>query len=327
MSNVLRSEQKAQTNTDRPVLAVVGATGAQGGGVVRAALADPAGRFTVRAITRNPESPTAHELAAAGAEVVYGDLDDLHSMITAFDGAHSIFGVTNFWEHLDPEREIAQATVIAQAAAKSGAQHVVWSTLEDVRTHVPVGDERIPTLFGKYKVPHMDAKAEADAIFAEAGVPTSYLQTSFYWENLILFGLRRDADGGLLLALPLADVPIPGIASADIGPAAYGIFALGEPMVGRRIGIAAGHLDGHCMASAVGAALGTPVRYVHVPFEQMAASPIPGAAELANMFQFKVDFNGIYRAARSVSVTRELHPGLQTFAQWVAENAAAIPVF
>src|SRR5262245_34588672 len=101
---------------NKPIIAVIGSTGAQGGGLVRSMLADPDQKFAVRAITRKPDSPAARDLAAQGAEVVFGDLDDRASLERAFAGAHGLFAVTNFWEHFSPEREYAQAENIARAA-------------------------------------------------------------------------------------------------------------------------------------------------------------------------------------------------------------------
>src|SRR6201982_943723 len=188
-------------------IAVTGATGAQGGGLVRAILDDPAGGFKARAITRNPDSDAARALASQGIEVVQADLDDEASLTRAFAGAHGAFCVTNFWEHFSPEREKAQAENLARAARSAGVAHAIWSTLEDVRSYVPLGDDRIPTLTGGYKVPHMDAKGEANEFFRRAGVPTTYLYTSFYWDNMISFGMGpvRGEDGTLGITLPLDD--------------------------------------------------------------------------------------------------------------------------
>ena len=173
--------------SSKPILAVFGATGAQGGGVVRAALADPKSPFSIRAITRNVESDKARALAAQGVEVVAGNIDDEASLVTALAGAHGAFCVTNFWEHFSAERETTQGKNLAGAAKKAGVKHAVWSTFEDVRQYVPLNDSRMPTLHGKYKVPHFDAKADANATFTELGVPTTFLLTSFYWENFDLF--------------------------------------------------------------------------------------------------------------------------------------------
>ena len=166
--------------SNKPVIAVVGATGAQGSGLVRAILQDPERRFTARAITRKPDSDRARALVAQGAEVVAADADDAPSLDRAFAGATGAFCVTNFWEHYSADREVVQARAMATAAARADVRHVVWSTLEDTRRRVPLSDDRMPTLHGRYKVPHFDGKGEADAVFAEAKVPTTLLLTSFY---------------------------------------------------------------------------------------------------------------------------------------------------
>ena len=174
--------------SEKKIIAVVGATGAQGGGLVRAILNDPSSGFAVRALTRKVDSDKGKELKKLGAEVVAADLDDVESLKRAFAGAHGAFLLTNFWEHFSGEKEFAQAKNMAQAAKHAGVQHVIWSTLEDTRRWVPLSDNRMPTLKGKYKVEHFDAKGEADHLFTELGVPTTFLLTSFYWENLIYFG-------------------------------------------------------------------------------------------------------------------------------------------
>ena len=153
----------------KKTIAVVGATGAQGGGLVRAILADPSGEFAARALTRDVNSEKAKALAKLGAEVVAVNIDDAASARSAFEGAYGAFCVTVFWEHFSPEKELAQARAMAQAAKDAGVKHVIWSTLEDTRKWVPLTDTRMPTLQGKYKVPHFDAKGEANGIFAELG--------------------------------------------------------------------------------------------------------------------------------------------------------------
>ena len=166
--------------SDKKTIAVIGATGVQGGGLVRAILADPERRFAARAITRKTDSDKARALAAAGAEVVAGDADDPASLERAFAGAHGAFLVTGFWEHFSAERELKQAAAMARATKAAGVAHAVWSTLEDTRLAFPLDDPRLKTLQGKYKVPHFDAKGEADAVFAAEAAPTSYLLVAFY---------------------------------------------------------------------------------------------------------------------------------------------------
>jgi len=314
--------------TDRKTIAVVGATGAQGGGLVRAILEDPQRRFAARALTRDPGSPAARALAAAGAQVVAADADDEASLARAFEGVHGAYCVTFYWAHLSPEKELAQAGALARAARRAGVRHAIWSTLEDTRRLVPLESARMPTLMGRYKVPHFDAKGEADRLFAEAGVPTTYLLTSFYWDNLVHFGMgpKPGPDGTLAIAMPMGNAKLPGIAAQDIGRSAFGIFAAGPAFVGKRVGIAGEHLSGGEMAQALSKALARPVRYADMPPEAYRALGFPGADDLGNMFQYKRDFEGEYRAARSVEATRALNPRLQDFAAWLADNASRIPL-
>ncbi len=313
---------------DKKIIAVVGATGMQGGGLVRAILEDKTSGFVARALTRNVHSDKARELARLGAEVVAADLDDAASLTRAFAGASGAFCLTNFWEHCSPERELAQAAHMAQAAQAAGLQHVIWSTLEDTRRWVPLGDDRMPTLMGKYKVPHFDAKGEADRLFSGLGVPTTFLLTSFYWENLIHFGMgpKKGPDGTLAITLPMADKKLPGIAVEDIGRCALGIFKMGRELIGRTVGIAGEHLTGAEMAQQLSKALGKEVRYNAVPPEVYRSLGFPGADDLGNMFQFKRDFQEVFCGARNPEVARSLNPSLQTFEQWLARNKARIPL-
>ena len=313
---------------ERKIIAVVGATGSQGSGLVRAIQSDPAGGFTARALTRDPASAAAKELAALGAEVVAADVDDVESLKKAFSGAYGAYCVTFFWNHFSPEKEIAHATAMAQAAKATGVKHVIWSTLEDTRRWVPLDDDRMPTLMGTYKVPHFDAKGEADDVFRKIGVPTTFLQTSFYWDNLIHFGMgpKPGPDGVLAFTMPMGDAKLPGIAAEDIGRCAYGIFKQGTELVGRTVGIAGEHLSGSEMAAALSRALGKPVRYNAVTPEAYRGFGFPGADDLGNMFQFKRDFEADFRGARDPKVARGLNPALQTFDQWLAANAGRIPL-
>jgi uncharacterized protein YbjT (DUF2867 family) len=310
------------------VIAVIGATGAQGGGLARAILADAGSGFALRALTRKVDADNARVLAAAGAAVVAADSDEEASLVRALEGAHGAFFVTNFWEHFSPEREQAQAAAMARAAKAAGVAHVVWSTLEDSRRFIPLDDPRMPTLMGRYKVPHFDAKGESDRFFAEAGVPTTYLLTSFYWENLIFFGMgpKRAADGVLDWAMPLGSARFPGIAVEDIGRCAYGLFKRGAETFGQRVGVAGEHLSGAEMAAAMAAAFGEPVRYQALDPAVYRGFGFPGAEDLGNMFQFNTEFAADFCRQRDLARSRALNPALQTFAQWLTANKARIPI-
>jgi uncharacterized protein YbjT (DUF2867 family) len=310
------------------IVAVVGATGAQGGGLARAILNDPNGGFAVRALTRKVDSPKARELSARGAQVQAADIDNIETLKAAFDGADAAFLITNFWEHFSPERELAQAAAMAEAVKHAGVRHVIWSTLEDSRRWIPLTDDRMPTLMGKYKVPHFDAKGEADNLFRKLGVPTTFLLTSFYWDNFIFFGSgpKPGPDGVLALTFPLGNEKLPGIAVEDIGKCAYGVLKRGQAMIGKTVGIAGEHLGGSEMAAALTRALGREVRYNAVPPEVYRAFGFPGSDDLGNMFQFNRDFSGAFRGARSIEESRALNPELQTLDQWLSRNKDRIPL-
>jgi uncharacterized protein YbjT (DUF2867 family) len=314
--------------SDRKMIAVLGATGAQGGGLVRAILKDPASGFAARAITRDVNSEKARALAEMGAEVVTADVDDPESLQRAFAGAYGAFCVTFFWAHFSVDKEMAEARNMAMAAKQAGLKHVIWSTLEDTRKWVPLHDNRMPTLQGKYKVPHFDGKGESNAFFTEAGVPTTFLLTSFYWENFIYFGSgpQRSPDGRLAITFPLGDKKMPGIATEDIGACAYGIFKRGAEFIGKTVGISGEQLTGAQMAAALSEALGQPIAYNSVTPETYRALGFPGAEDLGNMFQFKRDFEGYYCGARDPEFARKLHPGLQNFRTWLSHNGRRIPL-
>lgn len=312
----------------KKVIAIVGATGAQGGGLAKAILSDKNNEFSVRALTRDAQSEKAKALAAMGAEIVEGDIDNDESLRKLLQGAYGAFFVTFFWAHFSAEKEIEEARRMAQAAKDAGVQHVIWSTLEDTRKYVPLEDNRMPTLQGKYKVPHFDGKGEADKFFIEAGVPTTFLRASFYWDNFIYFGSgpKKGPDGKFYLTLPLDDKKMAGIASEDIGKAAYGIFKSGKEMIGKTVGVAGEHLSGKEMARAMSKATGQEVIYNNVTPDTFRGFGFPGADDLGNMFQFYRDFDEVCNTVRDVNSSRKLNPELKSFDEWLKGNASKIPL-
>jgi len=314
--------------SDKKIIAVLGATGAQGGGLARAILNDPAGEFALRAITRKVGAERAQELKAAGAELVEADLDDVESLQKAFSGAYGVYGLTNFWEHFSGDKEKVQAGNIAEAARRAGVKHAIWSTFEDVRESIPLTDARMPNLQEKYKVPHFDAKAEGNSFFRDAGVPTTYLLTSFYWDNLIHFGLgpKKGPDGVLAITFPTGDKKLPGIWVEDIGKCALGIFKAGDKYKGKTVGVAGDHLTGEQMAASLTKALAQTVRFNAVTPDAYRSFGFPGADELGNMFQFKADCEALYTGNRNLAESRALNTELKDFAQWLAVFKDRIPL-
>ena len=313
---------------DKKIIAVMGATGSQGGGLVRAIQSDPSGGFTARAITRDVNSDKAKALRDLGAEVVAADIDDEASLKKAFSGAYGAYCVTFFWAHFSPEKEQQEARNMANAAKAAGLQHVIWSTLEDTRKWVPLSDNRMPTLQGKYKVPHFDAKGEIDHVFTDAGVPTTFLLTSFYWDNMYMFGMgpAKGQDGNYSITFPMGTKKMSGIAAEDIGGVAYGIFKKGKEMVGKTVAIAGEHLTGAQMAEKLSKGMGINVSYNAVSPEAYRGFGLPGAEDLGNMFQFYADFEDYFVGARNVDNTRSLNPKLHNFDQWLAKNKSKLAV-
>ncbi|TBW28077.1 NmrA/HSCARG family protein [Gramella sp. KN1008] len=310
------------------IIAVVGATGAQGGGLVRAILNDPKGGFKVRAITRNPSSDKAQKLKDMGAEVVKADIDDKQSVIKAFEGAYGAYCMTNFWEHLSPEKEMQQAKNMAEAGKEAGLQHIMWSTLEDTRKWIPLDDDRMPTLMEKYKVPHFDAKGEADEYFVESKVPYTLLFTSFYWDNFIIFGIgpKEGEDGELAITFPMNNKQLPGIAAEDIGKCAYAIFKAGDTYKNKIVAIAGEHLTCKEMADIFSEVYGKKVKCNAVEPDVYRSFDFPGAEEFGNMFQFKAEEEEYFCTIRDINATRKLNPELLNFRQWLEKNKDKLEV-
>lgn len=312
--------------SEQKIVAVAGATGSQGGGVVRALLADPQKRFAVRALTRDPGSASAEALRRLGADVVRADFEDEQSVVAALAGADGAFLVTNFWAHGSARRELDETAVLARAAAAAEVAHVVWSTLEDTRELLPLEDPRMPVLQDHYNVPHFDAKGEGNALFADAGVPTTYLNTTFYFQNFAASMAPQRADDGVLtLTLPFEDGRLlSGVDVADIGRAVFSIFAAGGEYIGKTVSLAGDHLTGAQYASRLAEAIGEPVRFQSVPYDAFRGLGFPGAEEAGNMFQYYGDFDKEFTGARDLETLRRLVPGLKDFRTWAAENAQAL---
>jgi uncharacterized protein YbjT (DUF2867 family) len=311
----------------KKVIAVIGATGNQGGGLCSAILNHPAGGFTCRAVTRDPSKEKSRALAARGAEVVRADLDDVDSLKRAFTGAYGAFCVTNFWEHFSAEKEKAQAKNAADACRAAKVKHVVWSTLEDTRTLMAADDTRMPMLQNHYRVPHFDAKGEADAHFAD--LPATYLIVSFYWDNFYNVGLgpKKGDDGIYSWTFPMGTSRLTGIAAEDIGKSVYGIFKAGAPYFGKRVGVASESLTIEEMGQKISRVLGIgPIKYHAVEPDAYRKFGFPGAQEMGNMFQVYRDFEKEVVGVRIPELTRSLNPELQTFDQWLEKYKDRIAV-
>ena len=306
----------------KKIITVFGATGAQGGGLVRAILNDKNSEFAVRAVTRDKNSEKARTLAQMGVEVVEADIDKPESLTNVLQGSYGAFFVTFYWAHMDPDREITEIENMAKAAKATGIKHAVWSTLDDTKIFYPLEDTRMPTLLEKFKVPHFETKGGSDHFFTDNGVPTTFLQTTFYWDNFVYFGMgpRKGADGVLAITFPMGDKKLPGIAAEDIGKCAYGIFKQGPEFIGKTVGISGEHLSISEMAAAMTKALGQEVRYNEITPEIYRSFGFPGAEDTGNMFQFYRDQNDYFRKSRDVAFTKSLNPELLSFDRWLEIN-------
>ena len=175
--------------------------------------------------------------------------------------------------------------------------------------------------------PHFDAKAEANASFTALGVPTTFLQTTFYYEAFLQGqGPHRDDNGELVLSLPMGDKKLALVAGEDIGKTALGVFRRGGQFIDKTVSIAGTHATGEQLAAMFTAALGEKVVYRPMTTDQMRASGQPGAVEVANMFQFYSDASEYFTGVRNLDLVRELNPELQPLDTWLTQHKNEIPL-
>ncbi|XP_010174300.2 nmrA-like family domain-containing protein 1 [Antrostomus carolinensis] len=283
-------------------------TGAQGGCVARALLED--GTFKVRAVTRSPMKKEAEELKQRGAEVVRADQDDERSLELALAGAYGAFIVTNFWEHNSKEKEIAQGKRLADLSKRLGLRHVVYSGLENVKQLTG----------GRLEVLHFDGKGVVQEYFQKIGVPTTTIRLPFYFENFLsIFKPQkvphRDA---FVLALPMGDTPMDGMAVEDMGPVVLCLLKSPEEYTGQVIGLSTGKLTEAEYAAVLSQQTGKTVEASKLSPEEYERGGSPGAKEMAALFRFYA-----LKPDRNVELTMKLNPKARTFPQWVADNKAA----
>ncbi|XP_040858805.1 nmrA-like family domain-containing protein 1 [Ochotona curzoniae] len=293
---------------NKKVIAVFGATGAQGGSVARALL--DAKHFTVRALTRDVTKPSALALKDLGAEVKKCDLDDEVSLVTALKGVYGAFLVTNFWEYLDQEREVRQGKLVADLSKRLGLKHVVFSGLEHV--HKLSG--------GKLTAPHFDGKGEVEEYFRSIAVPMTSVRMPFYFENFH-GGLKpaKASDGDYYtLVLPTGDVPLPGISIADIGVIVSNIFNSPEEFIGHDLNLGAEALTVKQYAEILSKGLGKDIRDSKITPEAFEKLSIPQAKGVADAFRFTLK-----NPERDFELTKRLNPKVRSFQQFVSESIEA----
>jgi len=298
--------------SNEKIIAVIGATGMQGGGVVRALKEQ--GKFRVRALTRSPE-----KYQGPADEAVLADLERPETLAAAFAGAHGVFVVTNFWEGGGGKvDEVAQATAAVQAAKAAGVRHFVWSSLPDVEA---IGG-------GKYHVPHFTAKARANAVVRDAGFAAyTFVEAPFYFQNLTsVLAPQPQPDGSKRWVLPI-DPSARKIHMGDIGElgkVVAGAFANPESVGQGQVLSMCGSLVSFDDVVAAFRAQGHDVSFQQVPGE-VFASWFPGADEMAEMFgYFEAHSYMGPEAEQKIARANAVATGpLTDLATWVKANAPA----
>jgi uncharacterized protein YbjT (DUF2867 family) len=291
--------------TDTKTILVTGATGAQGGGVVRHLL--KGGKFKVRCLTRDPESEKARALAQTGAEPVRGDLSDAESLRAALAGCYGVFGVTNFWEHF--EKEFDHGKNLIDAVKDAGIEHFVFSTLPYAHK---LSD-------WKLEVPHFDLKAKLEEYARSLKLPTTYAHVAFYYENfLYFFPPKLQEDGSFMFGFPQGETPLAAVGVEDVGGVVAEVFERPGEFRDKTVGIVGDDLPCSQYAGIMSRVLGKKLVYRYIPREIFAKLGFPGAEDLANMFEY----NRLFIPNRQADLEQSLaiYPGMQKFEPWVQAN-------
>ncbi|KAL3848408.1 hypothetical protein ACJMK2_019266 [Sinanodonta woodiana] len=289
----------------KKIITVFGATGSQGGSVVRSLLGNP--EFAVRAVTRNLDGSGAQELKKLNVEVVKGDTDDKDGLKQILSGAYGCFLVTNFLEHFDMNREIQQGKNVADACKAAGIKHLVFSGLDNTEGSGAAGP-----------VDHFDGKAKIEDYIEQIGIPYTSTRICFYNENFLNSPPRKIGENKYAISLPMGDKPLYMMAVNDVGPWVVEILKDPANYKGKKLHLAGDKLTLDQVCATFSKHL-TPKQFQYVPMsvEDFAKMPFPGAEEMANMFHFyqlKAD------NLRDVALTRKLYSKTQTFDAWVQEN-------
>ncbi|HZN92466.1 MAG TPA: NmrA/HSCARG family protein [Myxococcales bacterium] len=277
------------------IILVTGATGLQGGSVVRALLRR--GGFTVRALTRDVQGPRAKALAEKGVEVMAGDLSDRASLDAALRGAHGVFSIQTVGKKEGDEQR--QGIAVAEAAAAAKVEHLVYTSVG--------GAER------KTGIPHFDSKFEIEERIRALGVPHTILRPVFFMENLGTPRVARTIFLGMLYAAMGRQKPLQLIAVEDIGEIAGRAFAEPERFLGQAIELAGDEMPLPQIQEAFRKRTGRPERAL--PFPRFVLN-LMGSTDLVIM----IKWFGTHGYAADIPAVRAIHPGLLTLPQWLEKT-------
>ncbi|XP_067843945.1 nmrA-like family domain-containing protein 1 [Heptranchias perlo] len=287
-------------------IAVFGASGNQGGSVAMALLRD--GTFKVRAITRNPRKKEVEELKRLGAEIVKADLDNEKSLFDALKEVYGVFLVTEFWQHMDKDREVQQGKKVADISSYLGVKHLVFSGLENVKKLTD----------GKLDVPHFDGKGEIEEYFRELGAPMTSVRMPGYFENFLnVFKPVKSDKGCYVLDIPMEGVPMDGMSVRDLGGVVLTILKSPEEYIGKEIGLSTDKLTIEEYAAIMSQHTGKTIRDSKISAKDYEKN-FPGAQERSKMFQFYMK-----QPDRNKDLTLMLNPKAKSFEEWMSENKNA----
>jgi len=278
-------------------VAVVGATGRQGGAAARALLG--AG-VSVRALVRDPAKPAAQALAAAGAKLVFADFDDPTTLPAAFDGVSRVFAMTTMDSGRGTAGETADGIAIADAAKTASVEHLVYTSVGGAERHTGI--------------PHFESKRRIEEHIESIGIPATFVRPTFFYENLLARPPAPE-DGTIVVRLPLADaIPLQMVAVEDIGIVAAAVVIDPDRVHGGAVEIAGDELTGSQIAATFGRQAAMPARYEALPLEAAADD------DRRAMFAWFAKPPS-YQADRAL--TAQLDPQLQNFEQWLARHWSA----
>lgn len=278
------------------VVAVVGATGQQGGATARALL--DAG-VTVRALVRDPDKPAARDLEAAGARLALADFDDAASLRAAFDGVARVFAMTTMSSGRGTTGEVDDGILIADAARSAGVEHLVYSSVGGAARHTGI--------------PHFESKRRVEEYIESLGIPATFVRPTFFYDNLASQSSAPE-DGAIVVRLPIPDgVPLQMVAVDDIGAVAAAVLVDPSRVPAGAVEIAGDELTGSQIADAFGRRAGLPARFEALP------AAAAGDDDRRAMFTWFATPPS-YQADRAL--TAELDPGLQSFERWLDRHWA-----
>ncbi|KAF2096859.1 NmrA-domain-containing protein [Rhizodiscina lignyota] len=217
-------------SSGKKVLTVFGATGNQGGAIINTILGDSkaSSEFQLRGITRDVTRPKSKALSDKGVEMVAGDTEDPSSLRDAIKGAYGVFAMTNYWDKMDHELELQQGKAIADMCKEEGVQHLIWSSLFNVKE---LSKGALPHVY------HWDSKAQVEQYIRDIGIPATFLMPGFFMSNIPGSNLRRGEDGKFVLAMAMPDnaqVPL-WAPELDTGKVAKAIWLKRDQVLGKRI--------------------------------------------------------------------------------------------